>query len=74
LLSAVQRFCSIVETIGQSAEPPKFMTPAEKTLAPAGVVYYVISALLPGPKIPGMCASTRVPGGELVVCASISIP
>jgi hypothetical protein len=37
-VSSVQRFSVIVETTGHRAEPPKFMTPAEKTLAPAAVV------------------------------------
>ena len=36
-LSSAQRFCSSVETTGQSAEPPKFITPAENTFAPAAV-------------------------------------
>jgi hypothetical protein len=33
----VQRLRTSVETTGQHAEPPKFITPAEKTFAPAGV-------------------------------------
>jgi hypothetical protein len=37
-VSSLHRFVTIVETTGQSADPPKFITPAENTFAPLLVV------------------------------------